>query len=90
MVWDRYAQSQPAGPTIDLFHRWWQDLNCESYYLEFWKKSLDEQIEGLFSETAAKSCNFAQEWQGALAVADAATAHEARIALQVREDAAEA
>ncbi len=61
IVWNRYTHMQPTGPTIGYVSPWWQTSVCESYFLEYWKKTLDEQIDGLFSETAASSNTYNQE-----------------------------
>ncbi len=89
-AWNRYAHLQPTGPTIGYVSPWWQGMECKMYFLEFWKKSLDEQIEGLISETATQSTTYKWEWQGVIAAAEAAATREAQIAIQMREDATEA
>ncbi len=90
IVWNRYAHMQPTGLTIGYVSPWWQTSVCKSYFLEYWKKTLDEQIDGLFSETAASSNTYDQEWQGVIDAAEAAAAREAQIPIQLHEDAAEA
>ncbi len=82
---------QPKKLTVDNLPMWWRPVSCKSYFSENnRKKRPTQQAAGPFTRPAVLSpTHMDEDWQSAFAAAKAAAEHDAQVAQQIKDDAAD-